>query len=54
MKFALASVAFALILGFAVRSVPAQEKIRVAIPLFPTRRFPCLWPTTGDFFRKRV
>ena len=52
MKFALASVVFALILGFAVRSVPAQEKIRVAIPLFPTAAFPVLVANDRGFFQK--
>src|SRR6267378_4578183 len=52
MKFALASVAFALILGFAVRSVPAQEKMRVAIPLFPTAAFPVLVANDKGFFQK--
>src|SRR5207249_10534400 len=49
---ALASVVFALILGFAVRSVPAQEKIRVAIPLFPTAAFPVLVANDRGFFQK--
>ena len=47
----LGSVIF-LILGFTGGSVPAQETMRVAIPLFPTVAFPLLVANDKGFFQK--
>ncbi len=52
MKITLASVIIALSLGFAPRAVLAQEKIRVAIPLFPTTAVPLLVASDKGFFQK--
>ncbi len=41
-----------LILGLTAGSAPAQEKIRVAIPLFPTAAFPVLVANDRGFFQK--
>ncbi len=41
-----------LILGLTAGSVPAQEKIRVAIPMFPTAAFPVLVANDRGFFQK--
>src|SRR3990170_4821798 len=41
-----------LILGLTAGSVLAQEKIRVAIPLFPTAAFPVLVANDRGFFQK--
>jgi hypothetical protein len=43
-----------LILGLTPRSLPAQETMRVAIPLLPTPLFPCLWLTTGAFSEREL
>ena len=45
------SVVFLLVLGFMARS-PAQETMRVAIPLFPTAAFPVLVANDRGFFQK--
>jgi ABC-type nitrate/sulfonate/bicarbonate transport system substrate-binding protein len=54
MKFAILSgwLIFFLILGFTARLAPAQEKMRVAIPLFPTAAFPVLVANDRGFFQK--
>ena len=52
MKTALALVTLALALTVVTRSLPAQEKIRVAIPLFPTAAFPLLVASDKGFFQK--
>ena len=54
MKFAILSgwLIFFLILGFTAR-LAAQEKMRVAIPLFPTAAFPVLVANDRGFFRKK-
>ncbi len=41
-----------LILGLTAGSVPAQEKMRVAIPLFPTAAFPVLVANDRGFFQR--
>jgi ABC-type nitrate/sulfonate/bicarbonate transport system substrate-binding protein len=41
-----------LILGLTAGSVPAQETMRVAIPLFPTAAFPVLVGNDRGFFQK--
>ena len=41
-----------LILGLTPRSLPAQETMRVAIPLFPTAAFPVLVGNDRGFFQK--
>jgi NitT/TauT family transport system substrate-binding protein len=41
-----------LTLGFTAGSVPAQETMRVAIPLFPTAAFPVLVGNDRGFFQK--
>ena len=41
-----------LIVGLAARNAPAQETIRVAIPLFPTAAFPLLVAADRGFFQK--
>jgi hypothetical protein len=43
-----------LIFGLAPRSLPAQETMRVAIPLFPTAAFPVLVANDKGFFRKKA
>ena len=48
----LGSVLAALVVAFAARSVPAQEAMRVAIPLFPTVAFPVLVGADKGFFQK--
>src|SRR4030095_13826589 len=48
----LRSVLAALVVAFAARSVPAQEAMRVAIPLFPTVAFPVLVGADKGFFHK--
>ena len=48
----LGSVLAALVVAFAARSVPAQEAMRVAIPLFPTVAFPVLVGADKGFFHK--
>jgi NitT/TauT family transport system substrate-binding protein len=45
-------VTFVLVLELTTRSVPAQEAIRVAIPLFPTAAFPLLVAADKGFFQK--
>jgi ABC-type nitrate/sulfonate/bicarbonate transport system substrate-binding protein len=40
-----------LIVGLAARNAPAQETIRVAIPLFPTAAFPLLVAADRGFFK---
>lgn len=54
MKFAVLSgwLIFFLILGFTARLALAQEKMRVAIPLFPTAAFPVLVANDRGFFQK--
>lgn len=54
MKFAVLSgwLIFFLILGFTARLASAQEKMRVAIPLFPTAAFPVLVAKDRGFFQK--
>ena len=54
MKFAILSgwLIFFLILGFTARLAPAQERMRVAIPLFPTAAFPVLVANDRGFFQK--
>ena len=54
MKFAILSgwLIFFLILGFTARLASAQEKMRVAIPLFPTAAFPVLVANDRGFFQK--
>ena len=39
-------------LGLSAQSVPAQERMRVAIPLFPTAAFPVLVANDRGFFQK--
>ena len=48
----LRSIVLLLILGLTVGSVPAQETMRVAIPLFPTAAFPVLVGNDRGFFQK--
>src|SRR4030095_12843780 len=48
----LRSIILLLILGLTAGSVPAQEKMRVAIPLFPTAAFPVLVGNDRGFFQK--
>ena len=48
----LRSIILALILGLTAGSVPAQETMRVAIPLFPTAAFPVLVGNDRGFFQK--
>jgi NitT/TauT family transport system substrate-binding protein len=48
----LRSIVLLLILGLTAGSVPAQETMRVAIPLFPTAAFPVLVGNDRGFFRK--
>src|SRR4029434_962241 len=43
-----------LIVGLAARNAPAQETIRVAIPLFPTAAFPLLVAADRGFFKNEV
>src|SRR5574341_65905 len=45
-------VLFVLVLGLTARSVPAQETMRVAIPLFPTAAFPVLVANDKGFFQR--
>jgi ABC-type nitrate/sulfonate/bicarbonate transport system substrate-binding protein len=45
-------VIFVLIVALAARSAPAQETMRVAIPLFPTVAFPVLVAGEKGFFQK--
>lgn len=52
MKIALVPAIFALILSFPLRNAAAQEKIRVAIPLFPTTAFPLLVASDKGFFQR--
>ena len=39
-------------LGLSAQSVPAQERMRVAIPLFPTAAFPVLVANDRGFFQR--
>ena len=48
----LRSMILLLILGLTAGSVPAQETMRVAIPLFPTAAFPVLVGNDRGFFQK--
>jgi ABC-type nitrate/sulfonate/bicarbonate transport system substrate-binding protein len=48
----LRSIVLLLILGLTAGSVPAQETMRVAIPLFPTAAFPVLVGNDRGFFQK--
>ena len=48
----LAWVIFVLVFGLTARRVPAQETIRVAIPLFPTAAFPVLVASDKGLFQK--
>jgi NitT/TauT family transport system substrate-binding protein len=48
----LGSVVFVLALGLTARKLPAQETIRVAIPLFPTAAFPLLVASDRGLFQK--
>jgi ABC-type nitrate/sulfonate/bicarbonate transport system substrate-binding protein len=48
----LRSLILLLILGLTAGSVPAQETMRVAIPLFPTAAFPVLVGNDRGFFQK--
>ena len=48
----LGGVMFAVVLGLTPRTMPAQEKMRVAIPLFPTVAFPLLVASDKGFFQK--
>jgi len=48
----LRSIILLLILGLTAGSVPAQETIRVAIPLFPSAAFPLLMASDKGFFQK--
>src|SRR5262245_66486493 len=48
----LGTVIFAVVLGLTPRTMPAQEKMRVAIPLFPTVAFPLLLASDKGFFQK--
>ena len=41
-----------LVLGIDVRYLPAQETMRVAIPLFPTAAFPLLVASDKGFFQR--
>jgi ABC-type nitrate/sulfonate/bicarbonate transport system substrate-binding protein len=43
---------FVLVLGLTERTLPAQETMRVAIPLFPTAAFPVLVAHDKGFFQK--
>jgi NitT/TauT family transport system substrate-binding protein len=51
MKVATVFAAIVLIAGLAARNAPAQETIRVAIPLFPTAAFPLLVAADRGFFK---
>jgi NitT/TauT family transport system substrate-binding protein len=44
-------ISLVLVFGFAPGSAPAQETMRVAIPLFPTAAFPLLVANDRGFFR---
>ena len=48
----LRSIILLLILGLTAESAPAQETMRVAIPLFPTAAFPVLVGNDRGFFQK--
>ena len=48
----LSSTLFVLALSLAPRNLAAQEKIRVAIPLFPTAAFPVLVANDRGFFQR--
>jgi NitT/TauT family transport system substrate-binding protein len=48
----LRSIILLLVLGLTAGSVPAQETMRVAIPLFPTAAFPVLVGNDRGFFQK--
>ena len=48
----LRSIILLLILGLTAGGVPAQETIRVAIPLFPSAAFPLLMASDKGFFQK--
>ena len=48
----LGRVIVVLVLGLTAGSVPAQETMRVAIPLFPTAAFPVLVANDRGFFQK--
>jgi ABC-type nitrate/sulfonate/bicarbonate transport system substrate-binding protein len=48
----LGSVVFVFALGLTARKLPAQETIRVAIPLFPTAAFPLLVASDKGLFQK--
>jgi hypothetical protein len=50
----LRSIILLLVLGLTAGSVPAQETMRVAIPLFPIGGVSVLWPVTRGCFRKRA
>jgi ABC-type nitrate/sulfonate/bicarbonate transport system substrate-binding protein len=52
MKTAIALATLALALTVATRRVAAEEKIRVAIPLFPTAAFPLLVASDKGFFQR--
>src|SRR5262245_11643294 len=45
-------VILALVIGLTPRTAPAQETMRVAIPLFPTVAFPLLVASDKGFFQK--
>jgi NitT/TauT family transport system substrate-binding protein len=48
----LRSIILLLVLGLTAGSVPAQETMRIAIPLFPTAAFPVLVGNDRGFFQK--
>src|SRR6266508_5398346 len=48
----LGRVILVLVFGLTARSVPAQETMRVAIPLFPTAAFPLLVAVDRGFFQR--
>jgi NitT/TauT family transport system substrate-binding protein len=52
MKTSIAFATFALALTVATHCVAAEEKIRVAIPLFPTAAFPLLVASDKGFFQR--
>ena len=48
----LGGIILVMLLGLTAGSLPAQETIRVAIPLFPTAAFPVLVASDRGFFQK--
>jgi ABC-type nitrate/sulfonate/bicarbonate transport system substrate-binding protein len=48
------STLFVLALSLTARNLAAQEKIRVAIPLFPTAAFPVLVANDRGFFSEKA